>query len=257
MNNEIIIEGNVPRGGMKVGQIYTQKIENSDLFFKPTDTTNNGVKGILYTVYHGKKIAGKNPKKDSVVNIDMDLWSTADNVSSDIKRKLEENYLKEQKQSVLQKKYAEFFRSKMEEFGVKSPVELKTTEERKRFWNSIKDEWPEAKKKIKEGHFRQTIRNIIAEELLSINLSEILAHNANVQNYLKRNGITASVKRIDDGSLKGRWRIYGKGQPWTRELIDKLTKLGFKDMDGKPLNRYSGNGGMFSIFARFDDSKIK
>ena len=69
------------------------------------------------------------------------------------------------KLSKLQSAYQEFFRAKMEEFGVKSPVELKGDDKRKEFWNSIKKEWPKAKKQIKEGVLRQTIRYIIEEQL--------------------------------------------------------------------------------------------
>lgn len=82
------------------------------------------------------------------------------------KNKLHE---KTMKLSKLQLAYREFFRSKMEEFGVKSPVGLKTDKERKDFWNSIKKDWPIAKKKIKEGLFRQEIRNLIVEMLMESN----------------------------------------------------------------------------------------
>lgn len=73
--------------------------------------------------------------------------------------------LNEQKLSKLQLAYREFFKAKLAEFGVKSPVEITTDEKRKEFWNSIKKEWPAAKKKIQEGVFRQKIRGYIAEFL--------------------------------------------------------------------------------------------
>jgi hypothetical protein len=67
------------------------------------------------------------------------------------------------KLSKLQKAYREFFKALMDEYGVKSPVELK--DKRSEFFNRIKKEWPAAKKKIKEGVLRQTIRNMITEIL--------------------------------------------------------------------------------------------
>ena len=69
------------------------------------------------------------------------------------------------KLSKLQQAYREFFLAKMEEFGVKSPVELRTDEKRKEFWNSIKKEWPAAKRAINEGVLRKEIRKAIAEVL--------------------------------------------------------------------------------------------
>lgn len=77
-------------------------------------------------------------------------------------------------------------------------------------------------------------------------------------NLLARNGIKASVKYLKDGSLKGTWKINGKNEDLTTsywwnspELWEKLTTLGFTDFNGKQLNQFSGNGGTFSIFARY------
>lgn len=67
------------------------------------------------------------------------------------------------KLSVLQTAYREFFKAMMDEYGVKSPVELK--DKRSEFFNRIKKEWPTAKKKIKEGVIRQEIRDMIVEVL--------------------------------------------------------------------------------------------
>ena len=52
--------------------------------------------------------------------------------------------------SKLQKAYREFFKALMDEYGIKSPVQLKTSEQRKEFFNRIKKEWPAAKKNIQE-----------------------------------------------------------------------------------------------------------
>jgi hypothetical protein len=67
------------------------------------------------------------------------------------------------KLSKLQQAYREFFKALMDEYGVKSPVELK--DKRSEFFNRIKKEWPAAKKKIKEGVLRQEIRDVIVEVL--------------------------------------------------------------------------------------------
>ena len=102
---------------------------------------------------------------------------------------------------------------------------------------------------------RSRLREIIKEEMNKI--EEALKHNKELQDFLSKQGIKANVKRIDKGTMKKTWRLYGKGQKWTPELQNKLTKLGFKDFDGRPLNPYSGNGGMFSVFVRKpDDIKI-
>lgn len=85
----------------------------------------------------------------------------------------------------------------------------------------------------------------------------MLEHNKKMQAFLKGNGINAIPWRIDKGSMKGCWRIYskkGKGfehmEPWTTDTAAKMTALGFKDFDWQPLGQFSGNGGMFQVFAR-------
>jgi predicted nucleic-acid-binding protein len=74
--------------------------------------------------------------------------------------------------------------------------------------------------------------------------------NRRMHQFLKENEIKANVKYISKGSLKNTWRLYNKGQKWSQELIDSLTALNFTDFDGSPLNLYSGNGGIFSVFVR-------
>ena len=83
------------------------------------------------------------------------------------------------------------------------------------------------------------------------------AINKEMKEFLSKNGIEAVPKYIESGSLKGTWRIYSKGEKimdgsnllfWTKELAQKMTSLGFRSFDGKPLSVYSGNGGRFSVF---------
>lgn len=76
--------------------------------------------------------------------------------------------------------------------------------------------------------------------------------NTNMKNFLKTNGVKARVKYIAAGSLKGSWRLYEPKTDWydNVDLQEKLTALGFTDFDGKPLNKFSGNGGRFSIFVK-------
>ncbi len=78
--------------------------------------------------------------------------------------------------------------------------------------------------------------------------------NKQMKNLLKTNGIIATPKFITKGSLRGTWRIYNPKISWfeNNELHQKMTSLGFSDFDGKPLDKFSGNGGLFSVFARFD-----
>lgn len=83
-----------------------------------------------------------------------------------------------------------------------------------------------------------------------------------MQTYLAENGIKAVPKLIIKGSMKGCWRLYaknGKRNPenvmdnyakWNTGLCARLSELGFKDFDNKPLSQDSGNGGVFHIFAR-------
>ena len=74
------------------------------------------------------------------------------------------------------------------------------------------------------------------------------AHNTSMKKYLADNGIIAIPKYIEKGSLSGSWRIYGKGQFWSEQLAKKLTDIGFKDFDWKPLDKFSA--GVFHIFAK-------
>jgi len=81
--------------------------------------------------------------------------------------------------------------------------------------------------------------------------------NKNMQNFLKENGVKASVKFLWTGSMSGTWRFYDNKQKWTTNLIAKLTWLGFVDFDGKPLSKYSGNGGQFSVFVKGHNEFLK
>lgn len=74
--------------------------------------------------------------------------------------------------------------------------------------------------------------------------------NQAMKDYLERHGIKARVKYIRKGSLKGCWSLYAPGVKWTEDLAKELAGLGFRDFDGRPLGKYSGNGGVFSIHAR-------
>jgi hypothetical protein len=86
--------------------------------------------------------------------------------------------------------------------------------------------------------------------------------NAKMQEYLNQHGIKATPKFLREGSLKGTWRLYYKARgkshslenytKWNEnyELMGKLHALGFRDFDGEPFNDFSGNGGVFSVFAR-------
>ena len=76
------------------------------------------------------------------------------------------------------------------------------------------------------------------------------SENKKMQEFLKSQEIACHVKYLVDGSLKGCWRLWGKGQTWTSALWNKLNSIGFSDFDGKMLDQYSGNGGLFSVFAR-------
>lgn len=78
----------------------------------------------------------------------------------------------------------------------------------------------------------------------------MLKHNEKMKVFLLSCGIKAVPKYVMAGSMRGTWRIYGKGQNWTPELIRKFNEVGLMDFDGKALNQYSGNGGHFQTFVR-------
>lgn len=79
------------------------------------------------------------------------------------------------------------------------------------------------------------------------------AENDRMKKWLQQNGLfKVTPKFLWHGSMKGCWRLYGDG-PWTEALQNRLTELGFVDFDGQPLDRFSGNGGRFSVFPRLTD----
>lgn len=80
--------------------------------------------------------------------------------------------------------------------------------------------------------------------------------NKNMQNWLSSHGIKCRVKYLWAGSMKHTWRLYNPKIKWNEELSQKLTDLGFRDFDNKPLNEYSGNGGFFSVFVRGNYDKL-
>jgi len=74
--------------------------------------------------------------------------------------------------------------------------------------------------------------------------------NQKMKDYLQAHGIKAAPKFVWTGSMKGRWRLWGKGQKWDLFLARQLGDLGFTDFDGQPLCQFSGNGGSFSVCVR-------
>ena len=66
-------------------------------------------------------------------------------------------------------------------------------------------------------------------------------HNKKMQEYLRANGLPLAVpKLIEDGSMRGCWRIYHRerGTDWNDALRfdpDKLTELGFVSHMGEKL----------------------
>ena len=80
-------------------------------------------------------------------DINADWQKMVSDVQSDLKRVMvSDGDLKEDEcdESEVQDAYREFFRNKLEEFGVKSPAEL-SEDQKKDFFNQIKAEWPDAK----------------------------------------------------------------------------------------------------------------
>lgn len=74
--------------------------------------------------------------------------------------------------------------------------------------------------------------------------------NKLMQEFLRRHGIDARVKWLTEGSCKGSWRLYHPTAKWTAELATLLNALGFTSLWHEPLDRFSGNGGAFSVMVR-------
>lgn len=85
---------------------------------------------------------------------------------------------------------------------------------------------------------------------VSRNQRGLRPENVRMQQFLAANGIQATVKYIPDGSLRGCWRVSDITAPWTEELAAKLNALGFTNAHCEPLEKYAGNGGVFSVFVR-------
>lgn len=78
--------------------------------------------------------------------------------------------------------------------------------------------------------------------------------NVRMKNMLKQHGIICIPWRIHDGSMRGCWKLYGKGQPWTEELRQRLIAIGFVDYDNNEISVHAGNGGSFQVFVRGFDN---
>lgn len=70
--------------------------------------------------------------------------------------------------------------------------------------------------------------------------------NKRLKAYLQEHGIDCTPCFLWQGSMRGSWRLKGKGA-WTLAMARRLTALGFVDNDGQPLGRFSGNGGAFQV----------
>jgi hypothetical protein len=81
--------------------------------------------------------------------------------------------------------------------------------------------------------------------------------NKRMKEFLASNGIFANVKYIATGSLKRTWRLFNTNTQWTEDLAVKLNLLSFINYDNKPLGKYSGNGGRFSVFVRGHDEFLQ
>lgn len=74
--------------------------------------------------------------------------------------------------------------------------------------------------------------------------------NERMRAFLASNDINCTPKYMATGIMKRTWRLYSNGARWTNELAGKLNALGFVGYDNNPLNEFSGNGGLFSVFVR-------
>ena len=81
--------------------------------------------------------------------------------------------------------------------------------------------------------------------------------NKAMSEYLAREGLLngVTVKYIVKGSLAGCWRLCMRSaipgklfETWNEQDATTLNRLGFLGFDGKPLYKFSGNGGMWQVF---------
>lgn len=74
--------------------------------------------------------------------------------------------------------------------------------------------------------------------------------NKEMKGFLEGNGVNVkSVKYIESGTMAGAFYLWGgKNLKWSECLANKLNELGFKDFDRNELDKFSGNGGYFSVF---------
>ena len=77
------------------------------------------------------------------------------------------------------------------------------------------------------------------------------AHIKQMKDFLNVHGINARVGYCSNGSLAGSWLIRSEKTTWSKELMEKLTNLGFVTIDYSPLTMGSGGAGLFHILARF------
>ena len=104
------------------------------------------------------KLAGR----ESDINVNWQKMLS--DVQSDLKRiMVSDGDLKEDEcdESEAQDAYREFFRKKLEEFGVKSPAEL-SEDQKKDFFNQIKAEWPDAKAEMLNESTNNMVGSIFA-----------------------------------------------------------------------------------------------
>jgi len=81
--------------------------------------------------------------------------------------------------------------------------------------------------------------------------------NQRMKDFLAANGIEAKPKWLPDGSLKRRWMLFNRELQYTEQLWEKLNALGFRDYDGKPLNKYSSNGSCLSVCVMGHDELVQ
>ena len=83
--------------------------------------------------------------------------------------------------------------------------------------------------------------------------------NKAMSEFLSREGLLngVAVKYIAKGSLAGCWRLCVRSavpgklfEKWTEQDASTLNRLGFLGFDGKPLHKFSGNGGDWQVFVR-------
>ena len=108
-------------------------------------------------------------------------------------------------QSDLQKSYQDYFKSKLDKFGAKSPADL-SDEQKKEFFNEISKEW-EKGKGVKENFIQEEVK------VESPKKTEAGGDNAKATDKIKLDPKEGGVKKAEEPADEEKSSEIGKAEP--------------------------------------------